>query len=133
MMREAESHSEADKTRKEAIETRNQADQSVYTAERMLKDAGDKLEASDREPIESAIVDLKKTLESDDSAAITAAIERLTAAQHKAAEAMYKQTSDTPPPEDPGPAASPPSGGDAAADGATEGEVIDAEVVEEKT
>ena len=133
MMREAESHSEEDKTRKEAIETRNQADQSVYTAERMLKDAGDKLEASDREPIESAIVDLKKTLESDDNAAITAAMERLTAAQHKAAEAMYKQTSDTSPPDDPTPGASSSPGGDAAAAGATEGEVIDAEVVEEKT
>ena len=131
MMREAESHSEEDKTRREAIETRNQADQSVYTAERMLKDTGDKLQASDRESIESAIADVKKTLESDDGAAITAAIERLTSAQHKAAEAMYAQTSETPPPEDPGPEA--PGGGDAAAAGATEGEVIDAEVVEEKT
>ena len=131
MMREAESHSEEDKTRREAIETRNQADQLVYTAERMLKDAGDKLQASDRESIESAIADVKKTLESDDGAAITAAIERLTSAQHKAAEAMYAQTSETPPPEDPGPEA--PGGGDAAAAGATEGEVIDAEVVEEKT
>jgi len=104
----------------------------------MLKDAGDKLEASDREPIESAIVDVKKTLESDDDAAITAAMERLTAAQHKAAEAMYKQTSDTPPPEDPAPPPGPdgpagPGNPAAAADGATKGEVIDAEVVEEKT
>ena len=121
MMREAAAHSEEDKKRKEAIETRNQADQVVYTAERMLKDGGDKLSASDREPIESAIAEVKKALESDDSAALTQAMERLTSAQHKAAEAMYKQTSETPPPEDPGAAA-----------GATDGEVIDAEVVEEK-
>ena len=134
MMREAESHAEEDKTRKEAIETRNRADQSVYTAERMLKDAGDKLQASDRESIESAIADVKKTLESDDSAAITAAMERLTSAQHKGAEAMYAQTSETPPPEDPGSGPTGgPGGGEAAAAGATEGEVIDAEVVEEKT
>ena len=133
MMREAEAHSEEDKTRKEAIETRNQADQSVYTAERMLKDAGDKLQASDREAIESAIADVKKALESDDSAAITGAMERLTAAQHKAAEAMYAHTSETPPPEDPGSEATGGPGGDAAAAGATEGDVIDAEVVEEKT
>ena len=130
MMREAESHSDEDKKRKEAIETRNQADQMVYTAERMLKDAGDKLAASDSEPIESAIADVKKALESDDSTALTAAIERLTSAQHKAAETMYKQPSETPPPTDPGPAE--PESGDAAAAGATEGEVIDAEVVEEK-
>ena len=130
MMREAESHSDEDKKRKEAIETRNQADQMVYTAERMLKDAGDKLAASDSEPIESAIADVKKALESDDSTALTAAMERLTSAQHKAAETMYKQPSETPPPTDPGPAE--PESGDAAAAGATEGEVIDAEVVEEK-
>ena len=131
MMREAESHSEEDKKRKEAIETRNQADQGVYTAERLLKDAGDKLTASDREPVESAIAEVKKALESDDSAALPQAMERLTSAQHKAAETMYTQPSETPPPpSDPGPAA--PGGGDAAAAGATDGEVIDAEVVEEK-
>ena len=131
MMREAEAHSEEDKQRKEVIETRNQADQLVYTAERMLKDAGDKLPASDRESIESAIADAKKALESDDSAAVTQAMERLTSVQHKAAEALYKQTSETPPPPDPGAAA--PGGGDTAPGGATDGEVIDAEVVEEKT
>ena len=131
MMREAEAHSEEDKQRKEVIETRNQADQLVYTAERMLKDAGDKLPASDRESIESAIADAKKAIESDDSAAVTQAMERLTSVQHKAAEALYKQTSETPPPPDPGAAA--PGGGDTAPGGATDGEVIDAEVVEEKT
>jgi len=132
MMREAESHSDEDKARKEAIETRNQADQSVYTAERMLKDAGDKLPASDRESIESVIADVKKALESDDNAAITEAMERLTSAQHKAAEAMYKQASETPPPTDQAPGDAEGPGATGATDGATEGEVIDAEVVEEK-
>ena len=130
MMREAESHSEEDQTRKEAIETRNQADQGVYTAERMLKDTDGKLPASDREAIEHAIADVKKALESDDGAAITQAMERLTSVQHKAAEAMYKQTSESPPPGDPEPGAT--GGDDATASGTTEGEVIDAEVVEEK-
>ena len=46
MMREAESHADEDKKRREEIETRNRADQAVYAAERMLKDAGDKLGAS---------------------------------------------------------------------------------------
>jgi molecular chaperone DnaK len=129
MMREAESHSEEDKKRKEEIEARNQADQAVYTAERMLKDAGDKLSASDKEPIETGIADVKKALEADDSEGLTPAMERLTSAQHKAAEAMYKQSSETPPGADAEPGA--PSDGDAAPAGATEGEVIDAEVVEE--
>ncbi len=48
MMREAESHADEDKKRKEEIETRNQADQAAYAAERMVKDAGDKLPAADR-------------------------------------------------------------------------------------
>jgi molecular chaperone DnaK len=130
MMREAESHSEEDKKRKEEIETRNQADQAVYTAERMIKDAGDKLPASDREPIESAIADVKKALESDDSAALRQAMERLTSVQHKAAEAMYKQaSSETPPDSDGGAGAT--GSGDAASTDASEGEVIDAEVVED--
>ena len=132
MMREAEAHAEEDKQRKESIETRNRADQAVYGAEGMLKDAGDKLSAEDRAPVESAIADVKKALESDDSAAVASALEQLTSVQHKAAEAMYKQASDTPPPD--GGAAGAAPGGDAGATGgagATEGEVIDAEVVEE--
>ena len=136
MMREAESHADEDKARKEAIEARNQADQAVYAAERMMQEAGDKLSAEDRAPIESAVADVRKALESEDEAALKRAMEALTAVQHKAAEAMYKQASQTPPPPpDPssgasgGGAGSAPGGGDAAG-GA--GDVIDAEVVEDK-
>ena len=130
MMREAEVHADEDKTRKEAIETRNQADQAVYAAERMMQEAGDKLSSSDRDPIESAVADVKKALESDDDAGLTQAMEQLTSVQHKAAEAMYKQASETPPPSDP--AGGPTGGADAQTNGAAEGEVIDAEVVEDK-
>tara|TARA_B100001123_G_scaffold436827_1_gene567865 strand:- start:3749 stop:5617 length:1869 start_codon:yes stop_codon:yes gene_type:complete len=131
MMKEAEAHADEDKQRKEAIEARNQADQAVYAAERMLKDAEDKVAASDKEAIEAAIADVKKALESDDTAALTAAMERLTAAQHKAAEAMYSQGQTPPadggaaPGEDAGAAGGAEAGGDA------DGDVIDAEVVEE--
>src|SRR6187399_2150011 len=55
MMREAESHAEEDRKRKEEIETRNHADQAAYGAEKMLRDAGDKLTPADRQPIEAAI------------------------------------------------------------------------------
>ncbi len=135
MMREAESHADEDKARKEAIEARNQADQAVYAAERMMQEAGDKLSAEDRAPIESAVADVRKALESEDDAALKSAMEALTAVQHKAAEAMYKQASQTPPPPDPASGAgdgagSAPGRGDAAGGG--EGEVIDAEVVEDK-
>src|SRR5215217_8136030 len=60
MMREAESHAEDDRKRKEEIETRNQADQAAYGAEKLIREAGDKLSAAERQPIESAIEDLKK-------------------------------------------------------------------------
>src|SRR5262249_23376773 len=65
MMKEAESHAEDDKKRREEIETRNRADQAVYGAERMVKDAGDKLSASDRQSIETAIEALKKATEAN--------------------------------------------------------------------
>jgi molecular chaperone DnaK len=139
MMREAETHSEEDKKRKEAIEARNQADQAVYGAEGMLKDAGDKLSDADKAPVESAIADLKKALESDEAEGIAKALEALTAVQHKAAEQMYKQGAAAAAPDGEatgGPGESGGPGGDSAGDAppvdATEGEVIDAEVVEEK-
>ena len=139
MMREAETHSEEDKKRKDAIEARNQADQAVYGAEGMLKDAGDKLSDADKAPVESAIADLKKALESEEGEGITQALEALTAVQHKAAEQMYKQGAAEAAPDDqatggPGESGGPggASAGDAPPVDAAEGEVIDAEVVEEK-
>jgi molecular chaperone DnaK len=128
MMREAESHADEDRKRKEEIETRNQADQAVYAAERMVKDAGDKLPAADRMPIESAIEELKKAIEKNDAAEIKQRLEALNAAQHKAAEAMYRSASAAGAAQ--GESAQSPGGG---AQGAgTTGDVIDAEVVEEE-
>jgi molecular chaperone DnaK len=128
MMREAEAHAEEDKKRREEIETRNRADQAVYSAERMLADTGDKLGAAEKASIESAIADVKKAIEAGDSAAIGKAMDALTAAQHRAAEALYRQQQ-----AGPGPASNEappgPSGGNGGAQGG--GDVIDAEVVDE--
>src|SRR2546421_665665 len=90
MMKEAESHAEDDKKRRDEIELRNRADQAVYGAERMLKDTGDKLGAADKAAIESAMEAVKKANEGCDAAAIQRALDQRTAAQHKAAEALYK-------------------------------------------
>jgi molecular chaperone DnaK len=127
MMRDAEAHAAEDRTRKEEIETRNQADQAVYAAERLLKDAGDKLSPTDKAPVESAIESLKKAIEKNDVAAIKREMEALTAAQHKVAEAMYKAASGAG-------ASSAPGGspGTSGADRGSTGDVIDAEVVEEE-
>src|SRR5437868_10217338 len=91
MMKEAESHSDEDKKRRDEIEMRNRADQAVYGAERLLKDSGDKLSASDKQAIETAIEGLKKAIEGQDAATIQRALDSLTAAQHRAAESLYRQ------------------------------------------
>jgi molecular chaperone DnaK len=130
MMREAESHADEDRRRKEEIETRNHADQAAYGAEKMLKDAADKLSPADRQPIESAIEDLKKAIEKNDIAEMKRTMEALNSAQHRAAEAMYKNASAA------GAAAGggQPTGGaqESSAGTASTADVIDAEVVEEE-
>jgi molecular chaperone DnaK len=133
MMRDAESHADEDKKRREEIEARNHADQAVYAAERFVKDSGDKLSASDRQAIESANEALKKAIESNDAAAINKAMEDLTQAQHKAAASLYQQASagasgDGGPGGPTGQAETPPT----ASGGAKSGDVIDAEVVDDK-
>src|SRR5688500_11206285 len=90
MMSEAESHADEDKKRKEEIETRNHADQAAYAAEKLLRDAGDKLSGGDRAAGESAIEDLKKASDGTDIAAINTAMEGLNKAQHNAAVCLYK-------------------------------------------
>jgi len=128
MMKDAESHAEDDRKRREEIETRNRADQAVYAAEKMVQDMGDKLPASDKAAVESAITELKNAVSSNDTAAMNRAMEQLTQAQHKAAEALYKQTGSTP--------SAGPEPGDAGAGSApgagAQGDVIDAEVVEDE-
>jgi molecular chaperone DnaK len=132
MMKEAESHADEDRKRKEEIETRNHADQAAYGAERMLKDAGDKLPASDRAAIESAISDLKTAIDQNDIAAMKKRMDALNQAQHKAAEAMYR-SANAGAPGGGQPGGGQPGGGPApgAERGSTD-DVIDAEVVEEE-
>ena len=135
MMREAESHAEEDRKRKEEIETRNHADQAVYQAEKTVRDAGDKLAPSDRAPIESAIEELKKAIERNDTAEMKRAMESLNTAQHRAAEAMYKNAAAGGGGATGGSQAGPgagPQGGGQPSGGAAQGDVIDAEVVEEE-
>jgi molecular chaperone DnaK len=132
MMKEAESHAEEDKKRREEIELRNRADQAVYGAERLLKDTGDKISGADKSAIESAMEAVKQASAGTDAAAIQRALDQLTQAQHKAAEALYKQQAagGAGPSAGGGPGegggASSGSGGSAA-----KGDVIDAEVVDE--
>jgi molecular chaperone DnaK len=126
MMREAETHADDDKRRREEIETRNRADQALYGAERMVKESGEKIPIVDKNAIESAMEQLKKAIDGNDSAGMKASMEALLQAQHKAAEALYRgqQQAPPPPPGDGGAAGGPGNGA------AKDGDVIDAEVVE---
>jgi molecular chaperone DnaK len=134
MMREAESHSDEDKKRREEIEVRNRADQAIYTAERMLKDAGEKIPIADKNAIENAMGELKKAIESNDAAAMSKSMDELMQAQHKASEALYKQQAESASSGAAG-AAGASGGGDADASQSSgskpDGDVIDAEVVED--
>ncbi|MDR3764284.1 MAG: molecular chaperone DnaK [Acidobacteriota bacterium] len=93
MAKEAEAHSSEDKQKREEIETRNQLDGMVYQVEKMLKEHGDKISGGERGEVENALGDAKKALEGGDVKTMQGARDRLQAASHKLAEAMYKATS----------------------------------------
>jgi len=78
MTKEAELNAAEDKKRREAVETRNQLDTSVYQLEKALKDAGDKLPADKKSKVEAVLSDAKKALESNDGDKMKSALEELT-------------------------------------------------------
>ena len=130
-VREAESHATEDKSRREAVEMKNQADQAVYQAEKLLADAGDKLGSDDRKPVEEAIVALKSASERDDVSAIKAALDSLMAAMQGVSQKLYAQSA--PEQKDPG-ATNGKEDGSGTPPGASggDGDVIDAEVVDDQ-
>jgi molecular chaperone DnaK len=128
MAKDAEAHSAEDKSKREEIEARNGLDSLVYNIEKMLKDNGDKVSGSEKLDVETALADAKKTLEGQPSVTdLNGAREKLTAASHKLAEAMYKANAA-------GGAGAPPTDGAQAAAGTADEKkdegVIDAEYVD---
>lgn len=89
MKKEAEAHAEEDKKKRETAEVRNVADSLIFTAEKGLKDAGEKVKGEDRSDIEKKIEDLKKIKDGDDVEAIKKASEELSQAVQKIGEVMY--------------------------------------------
>jgi len=79
MTKEAELHAAEDKKRKEAVETKNQLDTTIYQMEKTIKDSGDKLSPNIKSKGEAAIADAKKDLESNDPDRMKAAMEKLSA------------------------------------------------------
>jgi molecular chaperone DnaK len=90
MVKEAESHAEEDRKRKEEITVRNQADSLIYTIEKTLNEIGDKIPRSEKGGIESSIENLKKKLESGTIDEIKTSIDELNKASHKISEILYK-------------------------------------------
>ena len=88
---EAEQFANEDKKNKDNVEARNHADQLVYTTEKTLKELGDKVDAADKENIEKAVADLKKTLEGSDVEMIKTATEHLTDVSYAAFGKVYQQ------------------------------------------
>jgi len=89
MVKDAEAHAAEDKKRKELVETKNHAEGLAHSAEKALKDYGDKVSGADKSVIETAIADTRKALEGEDVEAIKAAANKLAEAQMKLGEAMY--------------------------------------------
>lgn len=90
MKQEAEANADADNAAKERVDKLNAADGMVFQTEKQLKEFGDKLSADKKEPIESALTELKTAHQSQDIAAIDAAMEKINEAWKNASEEMYK-------------------------------------------
>jgi molecular chaperone DnaK len=132
MRRDAETHADEDKKRREEVEARNEADNAVYRNEKMLKDSGDKISGDAKSKIESAVNATKEALKGSDSEAIKTATDKLNevsqavwAEVYKAAGAQAAQG------QAPGGGSGPQGGEPKPEEKKNEG-VIDAEVVDEK-
>lgn len=135
MQKEAELHAEEDRQKRETVEAKNEADNTVYRSEKMLRENKDKISSSDRTRIEGAIKALKDALNGEDAAAIKSATDRLNEAWQSVSAELYRA------------AAEKAKAGQAAGSSASsahgqsegrgpgakgEGPIIDAEVVDEK-
>jgi len=127
MVKDAESHAEEDKKRRELVEARNQADALIHSTEKSLSEAGDKVSATDKQTIESAIAALKSVTSGEDVSAIRSRTEALAQAAMKMGEALYKAQAAGAESPQPGPQ---PGTRPGAASGAGDDKVVDADFEE---
>ncbi|MBO3673551.1 molecular chaperone DnaK [Streptomyces violaceusniger] len=127
MMREAEQYAEEDHKRREAAETRNQAEQLVYQTDKFLKDNEDKVPGEVKTEVEEALTELKEKLKGEDTAEIRTATEKVAAVSQKLGQAMYANT------QADGADAAGAAAGDAGAAGQAKADddVVDAEIVDD--
>ncbi|MFI8205137.1 molecular chaperone DnaK [Streptomyces sp. NPDC085937] len=122
MMREAEQYAEEDRRRREAAETRNQAEQLVYQTENFLRENGDKVPGDTKAEVEEAVTALKGLLgqENPDTAELRTGVEKLASVSQRMGQAMYAQTASAPEGETAGPGTPPQED-----DGVVDAEIVD--------
>ncbi len=124
MIKDAESHAEEDRKQRELAEARNVAENAAYQAEKQLGELGDKVDSSAKEEIESAIKDVRDSLNSDDADEIRSKSDALQAAFQKVSEQIYAAAAEQ--------QAASTDGAGASENGAGDEEVVDAEVVDDE-
>jgi len=124
MRKDAESHADEDKKKRALVEARNDAESRAYQLEKLIKQQGDKLQASDKTALESAIAKVREAAKSDDVNRIKSAIGELEAASHAMSEALYKSAAGA------GAGAQSPGASDGAADGAASGQSTDDDAID---
>ncbi len=128
MMREAEQHAEEDRKRREEAEVRNQAESLVYQTEKFVKENDEKLPAEVKDGVNAALGEAQEALKGTDSAAISAAMEKLATESQKMGAALYQQ----PGAGDGAGGAPGPDGGAAGPSSGGPDDVVDAEIVDEE-
>jgi molecular chaperone DnaK len=124
LVREAESNAAADKTKRERIETKNQADSLSYQAEKQLKEFGDKVPGADKSKIEDLVKSLREAIAQEDHDQIKSLSEELKQALYALSSAMYQSTE--------APSADAPAGDNSKDAASNDDDVIDADYTESK-
>ncbi|MEM8618230.1 MAG: molecular chaperone DnaK [Actinomycetota bacterium] len=130
MVKDAESHADEDRQRREEAEVRNNADSLVYQTEKVLREQGDNVSADEKQAVEQPLADLKTALEGNDNDAIKTATETLMSASQAFSQKLYEAAS-----KDANAAGSSASGqepGDTGAGAVDDDDIVDAEVVDEE-
>jgi molecular chaperone DnaK len=130
MVREAESHAEEDRKRREAVEMRNEADNLVFRTEKLLSENADKITDDVKKPVEEALAEVKTALEGTDDEAVKAAVEKLNTTSAALGQAMYAaaQAAQQPPAEAGEPSEHAETNG---ASSTADEDVVEAEIVDE--
>ena len=122
MVRDAESHADEDRSRREEADARNRAETLVYQTEKLLADQGDKVPGDQKAAVESALIEVRAALNNSDAAAINSATEVLNSASQQLSQSLYEQAAQSD---------ASASSGSSDAEAPSDDEVVDAEIIED--